>query len=315
VVAGVVAALIGAAAVAGFAAPARAATPYPAPQGRCVDTAGVLGAGLCGAITQRLLADEQSYAEEIAVAVVPTTGGTAIETWATGLFNHWGVGKRGENNGVLLVVAVTDRTLRIVTGDGARTQLADGAAAELIATSIRPAFAAGHYADGVLAGLDAIRAAFGHRSTGAASLTRFAHLAPGVSPPVDAPANSPEVEIPVRSPGDEFGAPEFGDEQIGAGAIFGTAACCLIAFGGIALLFVLVLVLRVTQGGKAPVSRSTRRPPGTTGTAYLGGTSSSFYDSSSDSSSSWSSGSSDSGSSGGSFGGGDSSGGGSSSSW
>lgn len=140
-------------------APTGGAAAYPA-EGRCVDTARVLGPGACTRIGALLAADEKASADgtQVAVAVVPSTGGASIETWGTGLFNAWGVGQAGKDNGVLLVVAVEDRALRIVTGDGMRTRLPDGQASEIVGGTILPLMRAGRTSDGVLMGLDAIRA-------------------------------------------------------------------------------------------------------------------------------------------------------------
>jgi uncharacterized protein len=110
-------------------------TPYPRPA-VCVDWAAVLDAPTCARITRVLDADKQATTDEIAVVVVPTTGGVSIETWGTGLFNSWGVGQRGRNNGVLLVVATDDQRLRIVTGSGLTDRLPDGTASEIIEGTI-----------------------------------------------------------------------------------------------------------------------------------------------------------------------------------
>lgn len=151
--------------------------PYPA-AGACVDTAGALGPAVCRKITAVLAADEKATTDEIAVAVVPTTGGVPIETWATGLFNAWGVGKAGADNGVLLVIAVQDRRLRLVTGDGIRSRLPDWQASEIVGGTITPFMKEGRTADAVLAGLDAVRRELGHRVD-----TTNALLAPGTVVP------------------------------------------------------------------------------------------------------------------------------------
>lgn len=144
----------------------------------CVDTAGALSSGTCARITAVLDQDEQASPDhdEIAVAVVPTTGNASIETWATGLFNAWGVGQAGKDNGVLLVVALEDRALRIATGDGLRGRLPDGTASEIIGGTITPLLRDGRTEDAVLAGLDGIRTALGHDISGSA-------LAAGVTVP------------------------------------------------------------------------------------------------------------------------------------
>ena len=172
----------------GIAAPAAADVPYPAPNGRCVDTVGVLGTDLCGRITATLMADETASSDEVAVAVVPTTESASIETWATGLFNTWGVGKKGQDNGVLLVVAVKDHRMRIATGRGMGERLSDSRAGEIISSTITPEFKAGRYAAGILAGLDAIRSAIGHTVTPDNALAALAAFAPEVTVGDDAEA-------------------------------------------------------------------------------------------------------------------------------
>jgi len=156
---------------AALAAPAAAAaaagpggTPYPRPA-VCVDQATVLDADTCARVTRVLEADERATSDEIGVVVIRSTGGVPIETWGTGLFNAWGVGKRDTNNGVLLVVASDDRWLRIVTGSGLTHRLSDGAASEIVAGTITPLFREGRTRDGVLAGLDEIRRHLGHHVT------------------------------------------------------------------------------------------------------------------------------------------------------
>jgi uncharacterized protein len=137
--------------------------PYPAPA-LCVDTARAMSAGACGRITRVLAADEKesTRGDQIAVAVVPTTGGVSIEDWSLGLFNAWGVGRAGTDNGVLLVVALEDRALRIATGDGLAGRFPDYRASEIIGSTITPLLRAGRTEDAVLAGVDAIRGELGH---------------------------------------------------------------------------------------------------------------------------------------------------------
>jgi uncharacterized protein len=172
----------------GIAAPAAADVPYPAPNGRCIDTAGVLGTDVCDRVTAMLMADETASSDEVAVAVVPTTESTSIETWATGLFNSWGVGKKGQDNGVLLVVAIKDHRMRIATGRGMGERLSDSRAAGIISSTITPDFKAGRYAAGILAGLDEIRRAIGRPVTQNNALAALAVYAPEVTVSDDAEA-------------------------------------------------------------------------------------------------------------------------------
>ena len=165
-------------AVLGTASPAAAAPAYPRADGRCVDTTGVLGPRLCAQVTRILRRDEARTSDEIAVAVVDDTGDASIERWSTGLFNAWGVGKKDKDNGVLLVVALDDRRLRLETGRGLAKRLSDAEAADIIETVITPRFADGAYAAGILAGLDRIRRQLGHPIGKDARLLGLAATAP-----------------------------------------------------------------------------------------------------------------------------------------
>jgi uncharacterized protein len=152
------------------APPYKPAVPYPR-SGVCVDQTASLPDDTCAKVVAVLRADERATTDEIALAIVPTTGGDPIETWATGLFNAWGVGKAGKDNGVLLVIALEDHRLRIATGDGARTRLTDDGAQVIINSTITPLLRAGRTEDAVLAGLDEIRRGLGHSVTSANALT------------------------------------------------------------------------------------------------------------------------------------------------
>jgi uncharacterized protein len=156
-----------AAAIPPATAPPAVGAPYPAPA-VCVDTADELGAAVCARITRVLEREQRTTGDEIAVAVVRTTGSASIEDWSTGLFNAWGVGRAGEDDGVLLVVAMDDRALRIATGDGLRDRLPGGRAGEIVGGTILPLMREARTRDAVLTGLDAIRTALGHDIAGSA---------------------------------------------------------------------------------------------------------------------------------------------------
>jgi uncharacterized protein len=112
-----------------------------------------------------LTADEQATTEEIAVLIVGSTGSQSIESYATQVFNSWGLGKAGMDNGVLVVVAFDDRAMRIEVGDGLSARLPDGQAREIVGGTMLPAFRSKDYRYGVLAGLDAVRTALGYQLT------------------------------------------------------------------------------------------------------------------------------------------------------
>ncbi|BBH70360.1 hypothetical protein ACTI_70450 [Actinoplanes sp. OR16] len=286
------------------ASPALAAPAFPSADGRCVDETDVLD-GLCDRITSVLRQDEKASSDEIAVAVVPTTGDASIETWSTGLFNDWGVGEAGADNGVLLVVAVDDHHVRLATGRGMAQRLDDTTAAEIVNTVITPEFSADHYAAGVLNGLDAVRRALGHAVD---SSTSLASLTPAVSDPevVDDDGSFP-TDGSFAGDGSflddgSFPTDDYAYEDSSSGAPVWLFV--LAVFGILGLFGWAANRAGGSSRGLRTTASNDHHQHHTTGAA-IGLTSSS-------SSSSWSS-SSDSSSSG--FGGGSSDGGGSSGSW
>jgi uncharacterized protein len=246
-----------AAAVVGTAAPAQAAPAYPRASGRCVDQTGVLGGELCEKITTILLREEKATSDEIAVAVVPTTGDESIKAWSTGLFNTWGIGKKERNNGVLLVVAVNDHKVRLATGRGAADRLTDDEARPIIDEVVTPAFADEDYPLGILSGLDEVRRTLGHRVPGDA---RLESLTPAAADPVtDGGSVSTEIHD---------------DDADGHDLPVWVIVTGLFAVG----LFA-VFIYRVSKGGK-PSGTPTRRRSSTTAqsahhSAWMSSTSSS----------------------------------------
>lgn len=108
-----------------------------------------------------LIANRAKTSSQIIVVIIPSTQGEAVATYATNLFNKWGIGrtKNNENNGVLLLVAKEDRKLFIATGRGIEGALPDAIASTIIRHNITPYFKEGRYAEGIASGLSAIMAA------------------------------------------------------------------------------------------------------------------------------------------------------------
>jgi uncharacterized protein len=105
---------------------AEAAYTPPPIQGHVNDLAGKLSAGEKADLEQRLEAVNQSNGAEIAVLILPALpDGETIEDVAYGAFNGWKHGKKGTDNGVLLVIAVAEHRVRIETGKGVEGQLTD----------------------------------------------------------------------------------------------------------------------------------------------------------------------------------------------
>lgn len=106
-----------------------------------------------------LIENRSKTSSQIAVVIVPTTNGEEVSSYSFNLFNKWGIGRKKENNGVLLLIAKEDRKLFIATGRGLEGALPDAIASSIIRNEIRPFFQQGLYAEGIAKGLSAIMAA------------------------------------------------------------------------------------------------------------------------------------------------------------
>jgi len=84
---------------------------------------------------------------------VPDTKPSATpKAFATELFNFWGIGKKGKNNGVLLLISSGERRVQIETGSGIQSILPDAKAVGIIETQITPRFKQQDFDGGTLAG-------------------------------------------------------------------------------------------------------------------------------------------------------------------
>ena len=144
------------------AAPAFAQV-FPPLTGRVVDTANIIPDGDEAALTAKLANLEAQSGRQLVVATIPTlddgAGRTyAIEDYGYRLGRTWGIGEKGVNNGVILLVVPNDRKLRIEVGYGLEPILTDALSSVIISTQITPQFKAGNFPAGITAGVDAIAA-------------------------------------------------------------------------------------------------------------------------------------------------------------
>ncbi|OXJ24431.1 hypothetical protein CFB46_27100 [Burkholderia sp. HI2761] len=128
--------------VAAAAAYPVAGHPEAAPplKGRVTDLTGALSAVCAAELTDRLTALEQRLGVQLAVLLVGSTGQSTIEQFATNVFEHWRLGQSQIDNGLLLVAALNDRTVRIEVGYGLEGAIPDIIAGRIIREQIVPAF-------------------------------------------------------------------------------------------------------------------------------------------------------------------------------
>ena len=129
---------------------------FPALTGRVVDPAGVLPADLEATLTTRLEQLERQSGDQLVVATLTSLQGTDIADYGYQLGRSWGIGQAKLNNGVLLIVAPTERKVRIEVGYGLEGTLTDALTSVVIQKVILPRFKAGDMPGGIREGAEAI---------------------------------------------------------------------------------------------------------------------------------------------------------------
>ena len=129
---------------------------FPEPSGYVNDFASILDGPDEEYLETFLTALERDTSAEVVVVTVKSLDGMTIENYANRLFAEWGIGKKQRDNGILLLVAPDDRSVRIEVGYGLEAVLPDGLAGDIIRTEIIPEFSAGNFPRGVGRGLDRI---------------------------------------------------------------------------------------------------------------------------------------------------------------
>ncbi|WP_026734707.1 TPM domain-containing protein [Fischerella sp. PCC 9605] len=125
--------------------------------GWVTDMAGILTDKTETQINQMISQLEAKYGTEMAVVTVPKTApADSPKQFATELFNYWGIGKKGQENGVLFLISVGDRRVEIETGYGVEAILPDAKVGNIIDTQIIPRFKKGDFEGGTLAGTRAL---------------------------------------------------------------------------------------------------------------------------------------------------------------
>src|SRR5262245_18091517 len=125
---------------------------FPKPSGPINDFAGVLDQPAREELTKLAADVEAETTAEIAVATVTTLDGMSVEEYANRLFREWGIGQKAADNGVLILVAPSERLMRIEVGYGLEGVLPDGLTGQIIREEFTPQFKVGHYAQGIVSG-------------------------------------------------------------------------------------------------------------------------------------------------------------------
>lgn len=145
--------------ISGWQVKAQDIPPRPNPPRLVNDLAGILLGNEAEMLESKLVAYNDSTSTQIAIVTIPTAGNYDIAEVALKILRGWGIGTKEKNNGVLLLVAVQDRKIRIETGTGMEGVLPDAIANRIIDQIIKPNFREQHYYQGLNEATDKIIAA------------------------------------------------------------------------------------------------------------------------------------------------------------
>jgi len=132
---------------------------FPALTGRVVDNANLLSAQSRSALTELLAQHEQQTSNQVVVVTLAELAGYDIADYGYQLGRHWQIGQKDKDNGVLLIVSIAERKIRIEVGYGLEGALTDALSSQIIRNEITPAFKQGDYERGINQGVDAILSA------------------------------------------------------------------------------------------------------------------------------------------------------------
>jgi uncharacterized protein len=133
---------------------ARAEIAIPPLSSRVTDLTGALDPSARSSLENRLGEFERTHGSQIAVLIVPTTQPEAIEQYSMRVAESWKLGRKGVDDGAILLVAMKDRTMRIEVGYGLEGALNDATCKRIISEIITPAFQRGDFAGGIETGVD-----------------------------------------------------------------------------------------------------------------------------------------------------------------
>jgi uncharacterized protein len=188
------------------------------PAGRVSDFAEMLTEDEEAALQSMAERVEKATGAQMAVVTVPTLDGIGVEEYANRLFKQWGIGRKGKDDGVLLLVALKEQQARIEVGYGLEGVLNDGKVGRILDETVMPQLGAMNYGEGLQAGAERI-------ATAIAGNAALAATAPAAEEPIP---NWLKIGFPVvmglfvTVGFISFGAGFRGDWKLVAwGAIFG----------------------------------------------------------------------------------------------
>lgn len=154
-----------------FSTAAFAALHFPALTGRVVDDAHILSQSTIASLDTTLADYERGTTNQVVVVTLPSLQGDAIEDYGYQLGRYWGIGQKGKDNGVLLIIAPQEHKVRIEVGYGLEGVMTDAASSAIVYNIILPEFKSGHMQEGIVDGTQAIVSVLGGKGVPAAVTT------------------------------------------------------------------------------------------------------------------------------------------------
>ena len=134
---------------------------FPELSGRVVDQAGLLEQSQEDDLASFLKQHETATGDQVVVVTLNTLDGYDIADYGYQLGRHWGIGQKGKDNGVLLIVAPNERKVRIEVGYGLEGKLTDKLSHDIIQDQIIPLFKEKRYDEGIVNGAHALLTVLG----------------------------------------------------------------------------------------------------------------------------------------------------------
>jgi len=130
--------------------------PIPPLHARVTDLTHTLSASDAQALEAKLAAWERDSGNQMAVLIVPSTKPEPIEAYSIRVAEAWKIGRKGQDNGVLFLIAKDDRKLRLEVGYGLEGVLTDATSHRIITETVAPYFRQNQFAAGINAGVDRV---------------------------------------------------------------------------------------------------------------------------------------------------------------
>jgi uncharacterized protein len=131
----------------------------PPPDRRVSDYSRALSPAERDRLEQQLIESERRSSNQVVVAIFRSLEGESLEDFSIRLAESWRIGRKGLDNGVIFLIFLDDRQMRIEVGYGLEATLTDAVASSILRDVVAPRFREGRIADGIGAGVDAIQQA------------------------------------------------------------------------------------------------------------------------------------------------------------